>query len=96
MAIEYLYNCIRATAGQDICVCAEITDEQGVNITEGCGLVLHLGDEMVSVAGTYEEITGVWEFTIPASATEGKRGRHTYCFTKNGSALCFREPIYLL
>lgn len=93
--IEYLYDCIRATAGQEICICAQITDDDGTAITEGCGLMLH-DDEAMLI-----KVNGVcngeeWSFIIPAEATAGLKGRHWYCICKGDASLCFKEPIYLV
>lgn len=34
--IEYLYNAIRATTGDDITITADITDDNGKYIDSGC------------------------------------------------------------
>ena len=95
--IEYLYDAIRAVAGQDIAVDAAITDDDGAPLTENCNLVLHFDKDLMYVAsGTYDEDAELWTFTIPAEATKGRSGRYEYCIQHNGLNLCFKEPIYLI
>jgi hypothetical protein len=94
MAIEYLWDAIRATAGQDICICAEITDDEGNLITDACGLMLHDDNKMlIKVDGVFDGEQ--WSFDIPAKATEGLSGRYWYCICRNNTNLCFKTPIYL-
>lgn len=92
--IEYLYDAIRATAGTDITIAAEITEDNGDNITENCHLVLHIGDVMKAFKGELKD--GVWEFIIPAEITKGLTGRYWYCIKRNDTMLCFKQPIYLI
>lgn len=63
--IEYLANAIRATAGEEIVIVANIA-EDGVDITSGCGIMLHIGDDMVMFDGEYKD--ELWYFTNPISA----------------------------
>jgi hypothetical protein len=93
--IEYLYDCIRATAGQDITVAAVITDDNGEALTSGCGLMLHDDENMiVRVNGVFDGEQ--WNFTIPADATANRVGRYWYCICRGEESLCFKEPIYLV
>lgn len=95
--IEYLYNAIRATAGQEIIVCADITDEDGNLIKEDCHLTLFAPDreEKVSIIdGIYNSTDNEWNFTIPAEVTKELRGRYWYSISHAGKSLCFKEPIY--
>lgn len=94
--IEYLFNAIRAVAGEEITVAAKITDESGALITNGCSLMLHLNDKEVKVEGAYYSDIECWQFVIPAEATVGYNGRFWYCFKQEGANLCFDEPIYLV
>lgn len=95
--IEYLYNAIMATSGQDIEINAVITDIDSNYITEGCALMLHNNDGMICrVEGEYSEVTNEWSFIVPASETEGLTGRYWYYFCKNDVNICFKEPIYLV
>lgn len=93
--VEYLYDAIRATAGQDICICASITDDDGVAITDSCGLMLHDDNSMITrVNGTFDG--ELWSFIIPSDVTEGLTGRYWYCICRNNTNLCFKTPIYLI
>ena len=95
--VEYLYNAIRATAGQEITIAANVTDESGVTIDNGCCLMFHGdNDKTVSVNGEYVETLDLWTFTIEPEITEGLKGRYWYCIQRNGANLCFKEPIYLV
>ena len=97
--IEYLYNGIRAHAGNDLVISAIVTNEAGEEVTSGVLLVLHDKDRktmLYAVEGTYSEETKEIAFVIPKDITEGKNGRYWYCFTQDGNALCFKEPIYLV
>ena len=93
--IEYLYDAIRASAGEDITIAAKITDEDGNIETNTCYLMLHTETEMLAhEAGTLKD--GVWEFTIPAATTAGLKGRYWYCISQETNKLCFNQPIYLV
>ena len=93
--IEYLYNAIRATAGEDITITADITDDSGECIGEGCAIMLWDDDNLLtSVNGML--IDDLWTFTIPAASTSGLKGRYWYCICHNHSKLQFKEPIYLV
>lgn len=94
--VEYLYNAIRATAGNDLTVAAIITDDAGEAITEGCSLMFHDKDkELIAVLqGTYAN--DEWLFLIPAELTKGLNGRYWYCIEHNGNSLCPKEPMYLI
>lgn len=96
--IEYLYDAIRATTGQDILIAAEITDDNGIVLTEGCYINLFSPEKelIASFDGEYNEENGEWIFTIPAEQTEGLVGRYFYCIAYNGQSLCFRQPLYLV
>lgn len=95
MALEYLYDAVKATAGQDICICAVITDDEGTALTEGCGLMLHDDEKMlIRVDGVYNN--DMWSFVIPPEATVGMKGRYWYCICQGDSNLCFKTPIYLI
>lgn len=96
--IEYLYDAIRAHAGNDLVITADITDNSKETVTEGCSLMFHDTDKETMIAeikGVYDENDG-WTFTIPAELTKERTGRYWYCITHEGSALCFKQPIYLV
>ena len=94
--VEYLYNAIRAVAGQEIVINAMAVNPDETLITANCSLVLHIENgDMIKVDGVYLE-DGQWEFRVPAEATAGLTGRHWYCIQHEGANLCFKEPIYLV
>lgn len=95
--VEYLYNCIRATNGENVEICAIIEDDTGTAVTEGCGLRLYCdkGETMVHKAdGVYNG--EMWTFVIPGDVTEGLVGRYWYCFCQGDRTLCFKQPIYFV
>lgn len=96
--IEYLYDAIKAVAGQEFAVNAWITDEEENVITENCCFALHDkdGNMIAKVDGVYLEDNLMWEFTVPAEVTEGLKGRHWYCIMNANSNMCFKQPIYLV
>ena len=95
--VEYIYNAIRATAGQPIEVHVLAVNPDETLITEGCELAFHADDEeMTKVPGTFLADEGLWQFVIPADVTAGLFGRYWYCVMRNGENLCFKEPIYLV
>ncbi len=92
--IEYLANAIRATAEEEIVIVANIA-EDGVDITAGCGFMLHIDEENILMFdGEYKD--DLWYFTIPAEAIKGLRGKYMYCLCRDGNTLCFKEPFYLV
>lgn len=93
--IEYLYNAIRATAGEDIVITAEITDDSGECLAADCALMLWDKDNLITAASG-ELIDNIWYFTIPADTTTGLIGRYWYCICHNHSKLQFKQPIYLV
>lgn len=93
--IEYLYDTIRAVAGQEMAINAVVVDENQDLIKNDCNFVLHIDDTtMVMTPGEYEGSTGIWTFNVPASATVGLKGRYWYCIQHNNSNMCFMTPIY--
>lgn len=99
LLVEYLYDAIRAVAGQDIIINAFITDDQEVSITTGCSLVLYdktANETLLSIEGKYLPDNLMWEFNIPAIETKGLNGRYWYAIQYEGNAMCFKQPIYLL
>ena len=95
--IEYLYDAIRAVAGQDIQINALITDDKENLITEGCCVMLHGEDTNIcSVDGEFIPEVNEWGFTIPGEMTQGLKGRYFYCIQHDGCNLCFKQPIYLV
>lgn len=97
--IEYLYDAIRAVAGQEIKVEAYITDENENLVTEDCTFVLHdkAGTKMLLAKnGEYDPIFKVWQFVLAPEETKGLSGRYLYCIQHKNSNLCFKQPIYLM
>lgn len=96
--VEYLYNCIRATAGSNVEITAIIQDGSGANITENCHVMLFDKDDtlLITVDGTYLAELGTWQFTIPAKETVGKKGRYWYRICTHKDSLCFKQPIYFV
>lgn len=94
--IEYLYNCIRASAGKDETVCAKLTDTTGAFLTSGCHLMIFDKNEKLlgTIDGMYVDDT--WFFTIPAVLTKGLEGKHWYCVCHENTNLCFKQPIYFI
>lgn len=93
--IEYTLNAIRATAGEDICICAKIKDAYGDDIAV-CSFHLY-DDETERFVATGVEADGLWEFHIPADVTAGLQGRYWYSICDDThQSLNFREPIYLV
>lgn len=92
--IEYLYNCILATADTDTEITAKITDESGNNITSNCSLMLYDDQKvLVDIKGVY--VSGdFWNFIIPKEKTQGLNGRYFYSIKHEDSKLCFKQPIY--
>ena len=90
--IEYIYDLIRASAGQDITVIAKISDDSGTLLTSDCELMLHSDEEMIArVGGLFDG--EAWTFTVPADATKGMYGRYWYCICHDDRNVCFKRPI---
>lgn len=92
--IEYLYDAVKATSGENITIVARITDENGLAVTGSCKLELFNDEKFITkVYGIYAD--ELWSFTIPADATTGLYGRYWYSISARDSSLSFKEPIYL-
>lgn len=95
MALEYIYDAIRATAGEDIGISATIVDDVGAPVESGCGMILyHKDGSQIGAVDGYYIGEGLWQFTIPASMTAGLSGRYFYCINENDATMCFKTPIY--
>lgn len=90
--VEYILDTILATSGTDAEVVASIKDEFFEPITKDCSLRLHIGEDMITIAGDY--IDNLWLFVIPAEVTKDLKGRYFYCIAHNNEMLCDKEPIY--
>ena len=93
--IEYLYDAVKGIAGENIIICAEITDADGADITSGCNLLFIDKDfeQIAEYNGTYAN--GEWTFTIPAQVTKGLEGRYWYRIKLKDESLSFSAPIYI-
>jgi hypothetical protein len=93
--IEYLYNAIRATAGEDIIITAKVADDSGAEVS-GCAISLFDNEQLITtIKGLFGD--GFWQFIIPAAITAELKGRYWYCICdEDHKKLCFKEPIYLV
>lgn len=93
--VELLYDAVKAIAGEDINILAEITDVDNNDITSGCSIVFI--DKEFATIGEYDGVysDGAWVFTIPAEVTKGLEGRYWYRIKFQGGALGFAAPIYM-
>lgn len=95
--IEYLYDAIRATAGEKIELSAIIETAEGEPITEMCHVMLFDKDNtelLTTCNGTFITELGLWHFVIPGEVTKDLRGRYWYRICTPEASLCFRQPIY--
>lgn len=95
--IEYLYNAIRAVAGQAIDITAYITDENEELVTENCDLNIcnqDGTDVLLTKEGLYDVDNSVWHFLLAPEETKGFSGRYLYYIRHDDSNLCFKQPIY--
>lgn len=96
--IEYLYDAIRATAGQEIVVAAVITDIDDLPITSGCSFSLYDDDRhLQEIDGSFNSDTGEWHFVLPVRLTQTlAKGRYWYCINYEHQSLSFKQPLYLV
>lgn len=94
--IEYIYDVIKASAGEEVTITSKITDDTGQLYTDACTLCLFDGEEKIAVInGAYEN--EVYCFTIPASMTTGLKGRYWYKVCDcNDISFNFKNPIYFV
>lgn len=92
--IEYLYDTIRAAAGDYVDITAEVKDDNGNNITEGVVFMLYDNEEklLISVNGDY--INGEWAFHLPIGTLP--KGKYFYSISADGVKLCFNKRFYLV
>jgi aspartate 1-decarboxylase len=65
--VEYLYNAVMATSGDEVVINAYITNENEELITENCNLVIYDGttnEVIVIVNGLYDTDASVWDFVV--------------------------------
>lgn len=88
--IEYLYNTVLASAGEDAVISAIIRDDSGDLVTSGAKLMLYSDTSLLAAFGG--EFDGeAWSFTIPAS---NYKGRFFYSISVDENSLCFKQAIY--
>ena len=94
--IEYLYNAIKATPGEEIVICANITDDEGEAITdcESYFIIYKDDEEIFKMRGFYDGVC--WNYIIPAATTAEYKGKYWYCICSNGTTLQFKQPIYFV
>ena len=93
--IEYLHTAIRASAGENIAISAEVTDELGNIVTEDCALIIYLENNGILMIGG-NCIDGIFTFEVPGDMTKDLKGRYWYCVRHNGEPVCFKQPIYFV
>ena len=94
--IEYIYDAIKASAGQPIGITAKITKEDSEEITKDCNLILYDDEKMlIRVDGVYLG-NSIWQFEVPAETTQDLKGRYWYSISHEDSDLCFKQPLYLV
>lgn len=97
--VEYLYNAVMATSGDEVVINAYITNENEELITENCNLVIYDGttnEVIVIVNGLYDTDASVWDFVVSQEITTGLNGRFMYNIEYEGDALSFKQPIYFM
>ena len=95
--IQYIDDMIKATSGEDICICAKATDAYG-ECLEGCFFCLFDYDmnKLFMIEG-YLNADYIFEFYIPAIATKNLKGKFWYSVCdKDDVSLCFKNPMYLV
>ena len=95
--IEYLYDAVRTSDGEDMTITATIRDNDGTTITDGCALrIFDEGGALIEeVDGTYYTDVGKWafKFTFP---THKARARYFYTIAHNGEDMNFKARIYVV
>lgn len=94
--VEYIYDVIKMTSGENNEITAIITDDEEDPITEGVDFFLYDKDGQVMsiINGIFEE-GYLWHFLIPAEITKGLKGRFWYSIKSVNGDLCFMKPFYL-
>ena len=93
--VEYLYDAIRASAGDNVSLGAVIPDATG---DEDCVLRLYDDErnEFFVADGFFDTENEYWGFTIPSEITSTLHGRYWYCICDRGVKLQFKQPIYFV
>ena len=92
--VEYFYDYIKVSAGEENVVCAMISEEDGTAIISNCDFTLYdnFGNILAVVEGIYYDEPGYWAFAIPAIE---ETGRYYYAIGNNGTELMFKKPFYV-
>ena len=92
--VEYIYDAIKATAGENASIVAKITNYDGSNI-ERCDMyIFDNNSEIFSVAGSFDG--ELWTFNISGQLTDGLKGRYWYEINNGGYSISFKQPIYFV
>ena len=97
MALNYLYDAILASKGEETIISAIITDDDNVVIPDGCALRLYDKDcdcMLHRVEGAFDGEQ--WTFTLSKEQTAELSGRYFYCICRYGNSLCLKQPIYFM
>lgn len=91
--VEYLYDAVKATAGEVIAVSTRITDDEGNVNSSGCVIEVYKDDTQIST--TPGELSGEeYSFNIPAII---ETGRYFYLIKDlEGNSFEFKQPLYLV
>ena len=97
MAIEYLYDMVKATGGEDILITALITEND--ETAEAAGF--HLYDQELTEIGysqgQLDENGLYFEFLVPGEVTKHLKGRYFYTICDgSGGSRCFYQPILIV
>jgi hypothetical protein len=93
--VEYLYDAIRVTAGEDFSIAATIPEETG---EEKCTMTISdkEGNAVLVLEGEYDADNKYWMFTAEHHQTEGFSGHYQYCICDRGVSLQFEQPLYFV
>lgn len=92
--IEYIHNAVMTSAGEEITITAKVINELG-EVIDGCHLSLFDNNDATIVSTTGITTDDITQFTVPAEATKGLKGRYWYCICgHDNTSYCFKQPIY--
>jgi hypothetical protein len=92
--IEYIYDAIRATHGDDIEIAVKITESDGSVMASGSFIEVYDNDNHIVAFGEAEFNGEVYNFVIPALENTG---RYFYVIKDvMGEALSFKQPLYVV
>lgn len=92
--VEYFYDYIKVSAGEENILCAFIQEQDGTAITTNCDFTLfdNFGNMLFEVQGEYVEEMGYWMFAVPAI---DEPGRYYYTIGNDGVDLNYKTPYYV-